>query len=83
MFIEQQQSCGICGLHWLQCKPSKRSRYELVFLQRLYVDHCHTTGRIRGLLCNNCNIAIGMLNDDPALFDAAKDYVIRHQQPEV
>lgn len=42
---------------------------------RLHVDHCHETGRVRGLLCGNCNTAIGLLKEDPALFEAAVRYL--------
>ena len=39
------------------------------------VDHNHITGKIRGLLCNQCNRAIGMLKDDAALLRKAADYL--------
>lgn len=42
---------------------------------RLYVDHDHDTGAIRGLLCNLCNRAIGQLRDDPAILRRAADYI--------
>lgn len=41
----------------------------------LHVDHCHKTGRVRGLLCNNCNRALGMVKDDPAIARALADYL--------
>lgn len=31
---------------------------------RFHVDHCHTTGKIRGLLCHNCNTALGLVKDN-------------------
>ncbi len=76
---QQRESCAICGKHWTQCKASKHSQYEVVFLQHLYVDHCHATGNVRGLLCNNCNTAIAMLDEDLPRFDAAKEYLLRHR----
>ena len=42
---------------------------------KLVVDHCHKTGRVRGLLCGTCNSAIGYLKDDPEIIRRAADYV--------
>ena len=39
------------------------------------VDHCHNTGKIRGLLCNKCNKGIGLLNEDFNLILKASEYV--------
>lgn len=58
-------SCEICG------KPfSDESRYTTPG-----VDHCHETGKVRGLLCRKCNTAIGMLNDDITLIKKAFEYL--------
>ena len=48
----QKGCCAICGTQKLGYGHS-----------RLCVDHCHTTGKIRGLLCNACNIALGKFED--------------------
>lgn len=44
---------------------------------RLNVDHCHATGRIRGILCRRCNTALGQAKDDPGLLRRLADYLER------
>lgn len=44
---------------------------------RLSVDHNHSSGMVRGLLCQNCNAALGMLREDPLLFERAVEYLKR------
>ena len=52
LVVKQGGNCAICGIH--KTKLSKP----------LYVDHCHNTGKVRGLLCQKCNSALGLLNDN-------------------
>ena len=42
----------------------------------IHIDHCHTTGKVRGGLCHSCNIALGLLKDDPELIGKLKEYII-------
>lgn len=44
-----------------------------------HVDHDHTTGKVRGLLCSPCNMALGQMNENPAALRAMADYVERHR----
>jgi hypothetical protein len=43
--------------------------------RRLSVDHCHSTGFVRGLLCSTCNKMLGHLRDDPEAFRRAAKYL--------
>lgn len=63
---EQEGGCAICGR-----TPSENGdRYK-----RLAVDHCHLTNKVRGLLCDCCNRAIGLLGDDAHLLRKAATYL--------
>lgn len=45
------------------------------FKVKLAVDHCHKSGKVRGLLCDLCNRALGMLKDDPETLKRLIDYL--------
>lgn len=62
MHARQNGECAICK----QVPKTKRG---------LHLDHCHETGAIRGLLCHNCNVALGCFNDNPALMLRAIQYL--------
>jgi hypothetical protein len=67
----QGGKCAICGKVPCGNSPTTRS---------LHVDHDHATGRLRGLLCLNCNHGLGKFSDNPALLVAAVDYLLRHRK---
>ena len=70
---KQHGGCAICGLSDLDA-PGARRKFELS------VDHCHDTGRVRGLLCNRCNRAIGLFGDDPKILHKAIAYLLRGRE---
>lgn len=74
---EQGDSCAICRKHWTSCKSAKRARDENIFLHYLCVDHDHRRNTVRGLLCNACNTAIGLFEEEPVRFEAAVAYLRR------
>ena len=56
----------------------KNSTKECVIcgdVTKLVVDHCHATGKIRGMLCNHCNRGLGHFRDDPTLLEFAAQYL--------
>lgn len=60
---------GLCAI----CKGAPFGKGE-----RLHIDHDHKSGKVRALLCGNCNTALGLLDDDPDTFSAAIEYLARH-----
>jgi len=59
---KQAGKCAICG------EAPKT-------LRGLHIDHCHSTGKVRGLLCHTCNVGIGALREDPKIFAKALEYL--------
>ena len=47
--------------------------------KNLSVDHDHATGKIRGIICNNCNLSIGNAEDSPMRLRAMADYLEKNQ----
>lgn len=66
MFADQNGCCAICGKHQTEFKKS------------LAVDHDHETGKVRALLCVNCNLGVGCFRDDSDLLQAAIRYLADH-----
>jgi hypothetical protein len=73
MLAEQLGLCAVCRKP-PSGKGTKGTHPELV------VDHCHTTDTIRGLLCNNCNVAIAHARDNPHLLRAMAEYIERSRE---
>ncbi len=65
MYMSQNKCCKICN-----------KEYPVVSKHGgLYIDHCHTTGKVRGLLCSKCNGLLGACNDDITILKSAIDYI--------
>lgn len=66
------KQCSTCG----EAKETTcRSREGSSNRKTLAVDHCHNSLKVRGLLCNKCNVAIGLMNDDYKLVKIAYNYL--------
>lgn len=62
-FEKQQRKCAVCRTD----APGSKNGWHL--------DHCHTTGIIRGILCHHCNLALGHAKDNPILLRQLADYI--------
>jgi hypothetical protein len=69
LLVSQGGGCAICG----RLDSGLKNR-------RMSVDHCHKTGKIRGILCAHCNHGLGKFNDDPDLMTVAITYLLRHSE---
>ena len=64
---EQDNKCACCG-----------GEFDDTFKGRPVIDHCHTTGVVRTILCDRCNIALGNVGEDIELCQSLIKYIRRH-----
>jgi hypothetical protein len=72
MVAAQGGKCAICGVDPRTLMLSHHCH------RHLHIDHDHATGRVRGLVCNGCNRALGFLNDQPDVARKAAEYLEHH-----
>ena len=65
LFTAQNGNCAICGVNRAQLS------------QDLSVDHCHTSNKVRGLLCASCNSGLGYFKDNHSNLKKAAEYLTR------
>jgi hypothetical protein len=78
--INQSQGgvCAICeGVNTTRTKGTTSGKN---IKMSLAVDHNHKTGKVRGLLCSNCNTSLGSFKDNPALLRKAISYLELHKE---
>ena len=68
LLASQNGACALC----LRDLPSLRA-----FGRQASVDHCHATGRVRGVLCRGCNLGLGNFREDPEALLRAIEYLRR------
>ena len=70
ILLAQNNRCAICN------EP-----LDLQNSKNVHIDHDHKTGKIRGILCQKCNLAIGLLRDNPEYTKRATEYLERDKYP--
>ena len=65
LIARQNNSCAICQYQFGQKSGD------------MMVDHCHTSGAVRGLLCDRCNRGLGYFRDNPSFLKNAADYLMQ------
>jgi len=63
----KNEYCDCCGRH----------KDEAATVHGFHIDHCHTSGEIRGTLCHYCNVSLGMLRDDHERIRRLGEYLLR------
>lgn len=71
LLSKQNGKCVICNI-------DNNGKYRSK-LRAFAVDHCHSTGKIRGLLCSDCNTGIGLLKDNVNFLESAIKYLNKNR----
>ena len=64
MFIDQNNKCKICQID-----------FSMIKKRAIHIDHDHKTGKVRGLLCNYCNVGLGYFRDNPKFLEDSIHYL--------
>jgi len=71
------------GLSYLEVTRMKQEQNGLCAIclvsPATHIDHCHETGKIRGMLCNNCNAGLGFLKDNVSNLQNAINYLAKYE----
>jgi len=78
MRIEQDNKCAICGIDFDYLNKIKKDIVPRTGKPR--IDHDHRSGKVRGLLCSDCNIVLGCFKDNPLIILKAINYLREHKK---
>lgn len=75
MLDDNHGCCELCGnpINFAEVIGGRKRSEQAV------VDHCHTSGKLRGILCSTCNLTLGNVKDSPRLLRRMADYLEKHQ----
>lgn len=74
MLLEQNNVCKICKKEENRIFKKTNKKIDLA------VDHCHKTGKVRGLLCSSCNTSLGKFDDSIEILQNAIDYLKKSRE---
>lgn len=75
MMNEQNEKCAICGISFEEYKEKSNRNFS--------IDHNHTTGEVRGLLCSSCNTGIGFFKENIESLQKAINYLEKYNNKDV
>jgi hypothetical protein len=73
MYEKQEGKCAICNKHSTSVFTKGAVGFELC------VDHCHNTGKVRGILCQSCNVTLGKVEEKEEILLALIEYLKKHK----